>query len=106
LTFISGTAAIKGHASVAPDRLQDQITCTLDNLRLISRAAGLGDRLGAGSGATRHFKVYLRHPSDLAAAQAALAGSLLGPEDRVVWLQADLCRLELAIEIEATVIGA
>jgi hypothetical protein len=105
LTFISGTAAIKGHASIAADCLADQIACTLDNLRLISRTAGLGDRLGAGSGAARHFKVYLRHPADLAAAQAALAGSLLGPEDRVVWLQADLCRSELAIEIEATVIG-
>jgi chorismate lyase/3-hydroxybenzoate synthase len=105
LVFISGTAAIKGHATVAPGSLEAQTACTLDNLRLISRAAGLGDDLGATGAFGRHFKIYLRRAADLLAAQARLAGVLLGPNDRVIWLEADLCRAELDIEIEATLVG-
>jgi hypothetical protein len=105
-TFVSGTAAIKGHASVARDDLAGQIECTLDNLRLISGACGLGERLGAGE-AERHFKVYLRNAAELAAARKRLEGpgALIGAGDRVTWLRSDICRAELLIEIEATVVG-
>lgn len=101
--FISGTAAIKGHATVAPDDLAGQLDCTLDNLRLISSACGEGEDLGASSaGRARHFKVYLRHAADLAEAAEVLRRRLLRPEDRVSWLQADICRAALRVEIEAT----
>jgi hypothetical protein len=103
--FISGTSAIKGHASQAPGDLAGQIACTLDNLRLISRACGLGDRLAAQSAAARHFKIYLRRAGDLETVQAALEGEWLRPQDRVTWLRADICRAELLLEIEATVIA-
>jgi chorismate lyase/3-hydroxybenzoate synthase len=101
--FISGTAAIKGHQTVAPGELGPQLDCTLDNLRLIGRAAGLGNTLGAGRVARRHFKVYLRHASDLAATQARLRRELLAPGDRVTYLHAEICRAALAVEIEATI---
>jgi hypothetical protein len=112
-TFVSGTAAIKGHASVGLDDLAGQIECTLDNLRLISGACGLGDMVaaggagfgtGAGTDVERHFKVYLRHEADLAEARAKLGRGLLRDGDRVVWLRSDICRAELLIEIEATVV--
>lgn len=104
--FISGTAAIKGHATLAPGDLAGQIDCTLDNLRVISRACGLGDRLGADSGENweRHFKVYLRRAEDYAKASTLLSGALLRPSDRVAWLKTDICRAALEIEIEATLI--
>lgn len=100
--FISGTAAIKGHATIAPGALSEQVTCTLDNLRLISQATGIGDSLGASDGWTRHFKVYLRRAEDLLLARSLLEGPLVGPADRVTWLRADICRASLNIEIEAT----
>lgn len=102
--FVSGTSAIKGHATVAEGSLAGQIACTLDNLRLVSRASGLGDRLGAGAGWTRHFKIYLRQAADLAPAKALLQATLLEPTDRVTWLRSDICRAGLAIEIEATLV--
>ncbi len=102
-TFISGTAAIKGHQTIAPDALDAQLDCTLDNLRLIAGAVGLGDNLAAGRAAQRHFKVYLRHATDLASVQARLNRELLTPQDRVTYLQAEICRAALAIEIEATI---
>lgn len=119
-TFISGTAAIKGHATVSADSLEGQIDCTLDNLRLISGACGLGARLGeADVGASqtmparkaegegeveRHFKVYLRRAEDLDVVRAVLEARLLRPADRVAWLACAICRAELQIEIEVTVI--
>jgi len=105
LVFVSGTAAIKGHATVAPGALAAQIDCTLDNLRIISRAAGLGESLGAGTGLARHFKIYLRHAADLGAVRARVERELLRPEDRVIYLRADICRAELLVEIEVTLIG-
>lgn len=103
-TFISGTAAIKGHQTIAPGSLDAQLDCTLDNLRLISRTVGLGHDLGTGRVTERHFKVYLRHAADLAAAQARLDGALLRPGDVVSYLQADICRAALSVEIEATLV--
>jgi enamine deaminase RidA (YjgF/YER057c/UK114 family) len=105
LIYISGTSAIKGHETVAPGSTDTQIECTLDNLRLISAAAGTGEDLGASLGAERHFKVYLRHAADLSPAMGRLGTSLFRPGDHVVWLQTDLCRAELNIEIEATLMG-
>ena len=104
LVFVSGTAAIKGHATVAPHSLPRQIDCTFDNLRLISRAAGLGDDLGAARGAERYFKVYVRPGEDEALVRSRCASELLGPDDDVVWRPAALCRSELKVEIEATLL--
>lgn len=108
--FVSGTAAIKGHATIADDDLDGQIACTLDNLRIISRACGLGERLGlsgdaAGPEWRRHFKVYLRHASDYPAAARLLEDTLFVPTDRVTWLHSDICRSALLIEIEATLVS-
>ena len=103
--FISGTAAIKGHATIAPDDLTGQIDCTLDNLRLIARACDLGEKLGAGGGWERHFKVYLRHAADYEAVAAVLADRLFLRGDRVTWLRSDICRAALMIEIEATLVA-
>ncbi len=104
-TFVSGTAAIKGHLTIAPGSLEAQLDCTLDNLRLISRAAGLGDDLGTGRMKERHFKIYLRHAADLTAVQSRLDRDLLRRGDIVTYLHADICRVALAVEIEATILA-
>jgi hypothetical protein len=85
--------------------LAGQIACTLDNLRIISRACGLGERLGEGGEWQRHFKVYLRRAEDYEAAAKALEGTLLAPTDRVTWLRSDICRAALLIEIEVTLVA-
>jgi hypothetical protein len=35
-----------------------------------------------------------------------LTGTLIGPGDRVAYLQADICRAALNVEIEASILGA
>lgn len=104
-TFISGTAAIKGHASQSIGDFAGQLACALHNLSLVSRACGLGDRLGADAPASmdRHFKIYLRRAADLDLARSVMQCEWLRPTDHVCWLHTDICRAELLVEIEATV---
>jgi chorismate lyase/3-hydroxybenzoate synthase len=106
VVFVSGTAAIRGHRSVAPHCTQDQVDCALENLKEISRAARLGSELAAGECLRRHFKVYLRHPAELSEVAGILEGRLFREGDRVTYLHAAICRAELNIEIEATLWGA
>lgn len=103
--FISGTASIRGHATVGGDDVTEQLACTLENLQGISRACGLGPALDRGGKAVRHFKVYLRHPADLAPVAATLDEGFFSPGDRVSYLQAAICRQSLLVEIEATLFG-
>ncbi len=46
------------------------------------------------------FKVYVRDPRDLPVIQAQLMEAL-GPRASVLYLKADICRRDLAVEIEA-----
>ena len=100
--FISGTAAIRGHATVAPHNLRDQVECTLENLREISAACSLGQDLDRHGGSTRHFKVYLRYAADYPVVATALEEEILLSTDRVSYVQADICRAPLLVEIEAS----
>lgn len=104
--FISGTAAIRGHATIAPQDVRQQLDCTMENLREISAACGLGPDLDRGGRSTRHFKVYLRHAADQPQIAAVLQEKLLTDADRVSYLHADICRAPLLVEIEATLLGA
>lgn len=104
--FISGTAAIRGHATVAPQSIGLQLEYTLENLEGISRACGLGAALDKGGTAARHFKVYVRHAVDQPLVEATLQRELFRPGDRVSYLQAEICRAPLLVEIEATLFNA
>ena len=97
--LISGTAAIRGHASVATGDLAGQLRCTLDNLKGIAQTAGAEP--SEGNGLNRQYRVYLRRPADLKFTEQTLQRDLLQPGDSVQYLQADLCRAELLVEIEA-----
>jgi hypothetical protein len=103
--FISGTAAIRGHATVAPHSTRQQLDCVLENLHEISRACGLGPGLDLGGGSTRHFKIYLRDAADQLMVAAGLEEKLLTGADHVSYLQADICRALLRVEIEASLFG-
>ena len=100
--FISGTAAIRGHATVAPHRTRDQLDCVMENLREISLACGLGPELAVGPGGVRYFKIYVRHAGDQPALAAALEERLLQTGDVVSYVHADICRAPLNVEIEVT----
>jgi chorismate lyase/3-hydroxybenzoate synthase len=103
--FISGTAAIRGHATIAPNSLRQQLDCALENLQAISAACGLGPGLGGGARGRRYFKVYVRHAADQPVIAAILQERLLVDTDRISYVLADICRAALLVEIEASLFG-
>lgn len=99
--FISGTASIVGHETVHVGDLAGQVSETLRNLdAVIGEAFGPDARLGSPRLRPR-LKVYVRHASD----QPEIASIIEQFVDRasVLYLNAEICRSELLVEIEAFV---
>jgi chorismate lyase / 3-hydroxybenzoate synthase len=95
--FISGTASIVGHES-RHDDVGPQVAETLANIdRLREQAVAMQPGLRAG--ARQSWRVYLRDPADFPAVQG-IVHDRLGGAGEVVFLQADICRRELKVEIE------
>jgi chorismate lyase/3-hydroxybenzoate synthase len=98
--FISGTASIVGHETIHRGDVVAQTRETMTNI------GALLDEANRVAGADRYslaelkLKVYVRFPSDLAAIEATLA-KLVRPSTFIVYLQADVCREDLLMEIEA-----
>lgn len=101
--LVSGTAAIVGHASLHPGRVDKQAAAMLDNLESVWLAAQI-DAHARHRWADLALTVYLRHAADLPAVQEAVAARFgaSSPAARgAVYVQADVCRAELLVEIEA-----
>ena len=99
--FISGTASIVGHRSLHVGDTAAQTRETLTNIEALLAEA---NRVAPGA----HFalsslacKVYVRRPADMPIIQAELTRAL-GAAARVIYLQADICRQDLLVEIEGT----
>lgn len=101
ILLISGTASIVGHATLHPENVQEQTRETLRNLEAVVQAANLQARKPGFSLGNLCCRVYLRHCADLAAVQAILH-ERMGAGCNAVFLQADVCRQDLLVEIEAS----
>ena len=92
--YVSGTASIVGHRSRYGGNVDGQIAVTFDNVdRLLHRIDGK-----AGSGMLDLLRVYVRDPANLARVMAGVGR--FAPHAAVVYVRADICRCELALEIE------
>jgi chorismate lyase / 3-hydroxybenzoate synthase len=100
IVFVSGTASIVGHESLFsgdPARQTEEtmrnIAAVLDEAGVPGRGGPLGDRLAS-------LRVYVRFPEQQDVIRATLAAST-GRAVPTAWLQAEICREELLVEIEA-----
>jgi chorismate lyase/3-hydroxybenzoate synthase len=98
--FISGTASIVGHESIHRGDVAAQTRETMANIDALLDEANRVVGSGRYSAAGLNLKVYVRRPADLPAIKAALA-RILNPATHVLYLQADVCREDLLVEIEA-----
>ncbi len=103
--FISGTSSVRGHESIAAGDILLQTRCTLENLREISRACGLGDHCGLDRADAAFVKAYLRHAADFGAVEAVLRDAFSAENLCLHVVHADVCRANLDIEIEVTARG-
>ncbi|HEX4619562.1 MAG TPA: hypothetical protein VH135_07505 [Steroidobacteraceae bacterium] len=99
--FISGTASIVGHRSIHPGDTAAQTRETLTNIAALLEEANRVERAAHFSLDSLACKVYVRRPADLPTISGQLAPAL-GADARVIYLQADICRQDLLVEIEAT----
>jgi len=94
ILFISGTASIVGHESI---HVGDVAAQTRESLTNIEALLGEAKRFSLHRLA---YKVYVRNSADLPVVQSQLQARL-GPRAQVLYLQADICRRDLLVEIEA-----
>lgn len=99
--FISGTASIVGHATLHPGDAVAQTRETIANLEAVLTEANAVSTKTRFDLASLHYKVYVRHVQDLDAVREELERLVGGPLN-AIYLQADVCREDLLLEIEAT----
>ena len=101
--FISGTASIVGHATLHIGDVRRQTEESLANMAAVRDVAAL--RAGAEFDvAALVYTVYVRHRSDLAVVREVFerhVGAHSPAARDAIYLQADICRAELLVEIEA-----
>jgi enamine deaminase RidA (YjgF/YER057c/UK114 family) len=99
--FVSGTASIVGHETLHSGDVSAQTRETLTNIDALLDEANriVGSAHYALEGLK--FKVYVRRVSDFAAIESVLSAAL-DSSTTIVYLQADVCREDLLVEIEAT----
>jgi chorismate lyase/3-hydroxybenzoate synthase len=99
--YISGTASIVGHRSRHPGDPQAQLDEILRNLDVLIESTGAQESTGfRGLGNITHLKTYIRHPAHLPGVRARL-DQVFGSDVQRIHLQADICRPDLLLEIEA-----
>lgn len=100
ILFISGTASIVGHQTVHPGDVAGQCREALANIAAVIAEANRQNRTAPFALAECSYRVYVRHAADFALVRDTLQ-PLLGPLAEIIYVQADICRDDLLLEIEA-----
>ena len=99
--FISGTASIVGHQTQHAGDVRAQTEETLRNIAVLLAQANRAEDSQDWTLAAVQYKVYVRHVADFGAVRAVLDAQLPSAAVRI-YVQADVCRDDLLVEIEAT----
>lgn len=98
--YVSGTASIVGHSTVHNSDVRGQLKEILRNLQaLLTEASRTACAQLPGVAEASALKVYVRRPDDFPLIERALTQAL-GRRLCVLYLQGDLCRSDLLLEIE------
>jgi chorismate lyase/3-hydroxybenzoate synthase len=98
--FVSGTSSIVGHLTMHAGDANAQARETVANLLTVIAEARQAGFDASSPQARLLLKAYLRRPEDLAMMQACLMQAF-GEMTRVAYLQANICRADLLVEVEA-----
>ncbi len=98
--FVSGTASIVGHETVHPESVGLQTRETLVNIRTVIEQAVRKGFAPFDYANNLALKVYVRHAEDFAEVSAIILEEF-GTLSELIVLQADICRADLLVEIEA-----
>lgn len=100
--FLSGTASIVGHETLHADDITAQTAESIANIAAVLAEA----RRKTGAACQLpdlDYVVYIRHADHLEAVRQILQQQI-GPEVKAAFVQADICRSDLLVEIEGSAI--
>ena len=103
--FISGTASILGHATVHPGSVNLQTHETLNNIRAVIEQAAQGGFKIRDDERGLALKAYVRHAEHMVEVRDIIRDEW-GAKIQLIVMQADVCRVDLLVEIEAVCWGA
>ena len=98
LLLMSGTASVVGHATRHPHDSKGQLDEMLTNVQALLRHTSDHHASGA-TWSARVLRVFLRDRADLLLAQARTE-QVLGPDAPLIFMEGDICRTDLRLEIE------
>ena len=104
ILFVSGTASIVGHETVHPGDVRAQTAESLDNIEAVLAEASGRAHTGPFALSDLGLRAYVRHPVDLVAVREMVAQRL--GDAPVAYVQADVCRADLLVEIEGQAVRA
>ncbi|NTV68618.1 MAG: hypothetical protein HGA71_00590 [Azonexaceae bacterium] len=99
ILFISGTASIVGHQTVASGDVAGQCCESMANIAAVVAEANRVCRTAPYALTALSYRVYVRQAADFRIIRETLA-PLIGQAE-IVYMQADICRHDLLLEIEA-----
>lgn len=105
ILFVSGTASIVGHRTVHAGDAAAQCREAMDNIAAVLAEANRQCQSAAYTLGELSYRVYVRHAADFDSVKAVLTARLGAAAD-IVFVQADICRADLLLEIEATALHA
>ena len=102
--FISGTASILGHETVHPGSVSLQTHETLNNIRAVIDQAGRDGFKIEDLERGLTLKAYVRHAEHMTEVRDIICGEW-GAKIQLIVVLADICRVDLLVEIEAVCRG-
>ena len=99
ILFISGTASIVGHKTVSPGDAAGQCREAMANIDAVVGEANRQSHSGPYALGELSYRVYVRQATDFRVIRETLS-ALVGNAE-IVYMQADICRHDLLLEIEA-----
>jgi enamine deaminase RidA (YjgF/YER057c/UK114 family) len=100
--FVSGTASIIGQDTIGIDNVEEQTIVTLDNINKLTdsaRISHLSGKPGSYAGSPILLRVYIKNQYDIPKVKAICDQRYPGVCS--VFIEADICRDNLLVEIEA-----
>lgn len=101
LLFLSGTASIVGHKTLHANDVIAQTHETIANINAVLAEVNRRDNRIKFDLSDLHYTIYVRHIEDLESIRNELK-LCVGDELKAIYLQANVCRKDLLLEIEAT----
>lgn len=99
--FVSGTASIIGQETIGKGNISEQTLVTIENINKLKDSAYIGQLTGQeiSGGKCSLIRVYVREKDDLKEVRNICSNHYAGVPS--IYVEADICRDDLLVEIEA-----